>query len=103
MFCQLVDDPSRTRVADIELSLHQGNGGPTFGGDRARRTREQRVQLALLPSLAVPLGGSPFFEDLLHVARRALRLPEVNAALGPGVAHEEALLGGGLAGGSRVV
>src|SRR5207253_9649967 len=88
---ELVDDPASARVSDVELALHERDGSSTLGGDRARRTRKKRVELALLPLLPLPLGGCALFQDLFHVSRRALRLPVVDHAFDLRVADESAL------------
>ena len=91
MVGELVDDPARTRVSDVELALHKRDRGRALGRHRARRTGEERVELALLPPLTLPLGARSFLEDLLHVARPALRLPEVDHAVNFLVADESTL------------
>src|SRR5579864_9172513 len=88
---QLVDDAPRARVADVELPLHERHGRGALRRDGASRTREQRVELALLAWAPLPLRPRAFLEDLLHVARAALRFPEVDHGLDLGVAHEGAL------------
>ena len=92
MLGELVDDAARARVADIELALHQRHRRAAFRGHRASRAREQRVELAL-GALATPgpLRAGALLEDLLHVSRRALRLPEAHHRFDLGVAHERAL------------
>src|SRR5258706_909601 len=78
MLGELVDDASRARVADVELPLDQRHGSGTLGGHGARGTREQRVELAFGGLAPLPLPALALFEDLLHVAWPALRLPEVD-------------------------
>ena len=103
MLGELVDDPASARVSDVELALHERDGSSTLGGDRARRTRKKRVELALLPLLPLPLGGCALFQDLFHVSRRALRLPVVDHAFDLRVADESALDAGRLARVHRLV
>src|SRR5712692_1967603 len=98
MLGELVDDPASTGVADVELSLHERHRSPALSGDSPRRAREQRIQLALGGLASLPLGAGPLFEDLLHVARAALRTPEVDHRLDLGVAVECALDAGRFAG-----
>src|SRR5207245_11438908 len=69
---QLVDNPARTRVADVELALHERHRRGPFGSDCARRASKQGVELALFPPLPLPLGAGALFEDLFHEARSAL-------------------------------
>src|SRR3989442_399828 len=92
MLGELVDDPARPGVPDVELALHEGDRRCAFGRHRARGTREEWIQLALLPPLAsLPLGHGALFKDLFHVARSGLRLPEADHAVDLGVADECAL------------
>src|SRR6266516_6172956 len=92
MLGQLVDDPARPGVADVELALHQGDRRRTFGRHRARSPREEGIQLAFLPPLAsLPLRHGALFEDLFHVAGSSLRLPEADHAVDLGIADERTL------------
>src|SRR5437762_2068004 len=92
MLGELVDDPARPGVADVELALHEGDRRRAFGRHRPRATREEGIQLALLPPLAsLPFGHRALFEDLFHVARSSLRLPEADHAVDLGIADERAL------------
>src|SRR5258708_354535 len=100
---ELIDDPARTRIADVELALHERHRSPALGGDSARGPREQRIQLALRGLASLPLRAGALFEDLLHVARPALRTPEVDDRLDLRVADERALDARGLAGVDRLV
>src|SRR5229473_3097979 len=100
---ELIDDPARTRIADVELALHERHRSPALGGDSARGAREQRIQLALGGLASLPLRAGALFEDLLHVAGRALRAPEVDDRLDLGVADEGPLDAGRLAGIDRLV
>src|SRR6266513_1859178 len=76
MFGELVDDPARARVADVELPLHQRDGGSAFRRHGPRRPREQRIQLALAGLTCLPFRAGSLFEDLLHESGCSLRLPE---------------------------
>src|SRR3989440_7914552 len=91
VFRELVDDSACARIANVELALDQRNGRGALSGDGTRRARKQWVELALLPTLSVPCGPAAFLEDLFHISRRSLRLPEVDHALHLWVAHEGAL------------
>src|SRR5260370_41489583 len=73
---ELIDDPAGTRVADIELALHERHGSSTLGSDRARGPREQRIELALRGPAALPFRARALFEDLLHLPRPPLPTPE---------------------------
>src|SRR5260370_261575 len=98
MLWELSDEPAGTRVADIELALHERHRGPALGGDGARGSGEQRIQLSLGRLCPLPLRAGALFEDLFHVAGRALRPPEIDDRLDLGAADERALDAGRLAG-----
>src|SRR2546428_8674596 len=92
MLGELVDDPARPGVTEVERALPEGYRRRTFGRHGARGTGEEGIQLALLPPLAsLPLGHGALFEDLFHVARSGLRLPEADHAVDLGIADESAL------------
>src|SRR5207245_844086 len=88
---ELVDDATGTRIPDVELALHQRHRGRTLRRDGASSAREQRIELALGGLASLPLRAGPLFEDLLHIARAALRAPEVDDRLHFGIADERAL------------
>ncbi len=103
MLRQLVDNPARARVADVELALHERHRRAALRGDGACSTREQRIQLALGGVASLPLRALTLFEDLFHVAGSALRAPEVDDRLDLRVAHERALDAGRLARVDRLI
>src|SRR3989440_11685772 len=97
MVRELIDDPARSRVADVELALHERARRAALCGNRPGGSREQWIQLALgIPPR--PFAAGALFQDLLHESRRALRLPERDDLLDLLVAHKGALDPGRLAG-----
>src|SRR5581483_2697828 len=87
-----------------ELPLHQGDRRRALRRDGASGSPEKRVQLALGFALAsLPLPGRARLEDLLHVARRRLALPEADHTVDLLVADERALDARRLAGVDRLV
>src|ERR1700737_5488120 len=104
MVGKLVDDAARTRIPDVELALNQRNGRAAFRGHSSCGAREERIELALLHLLpSLPLRVGAFFENFLHVARVALRLPEGDDGLELRVAYECALDSGGLTRVNRLI
>src|ERR1700693_284248 len=91
MVGELVDDPPGARVPDVELALHQRHRCAALCANGSGRASEQRVELALGTLSSLPLRARALFEDLLHEAGRALRLPEADDRIDLLVADERAL------------
>src|SRR5258708_36447725 len=85
-------------MPDVELALDERHRRAAFSCDGASRAGEERIELALLLLLAGrPARIRALLQDLLHVARVALRLPEADHVVELGVADERALDSSGLA------